>query len=74
MFLAKKYGARVINRKLNNNFSAQRNFAIKQAKEEWILFVDADETLNDEIIREIKKINNPNFESYYIKRRDKTQN
>ena len=70
LFLAKKYGARVINRKLNNNFSAQRNFAIKQAKEEWILFVDADETLNDEIIREIKKINNPNFESYYIKRRD----
>ena len=68
--LAKKYGARVLNRKLNNNFSPQRNFGLREAKEEWILFIDADEVLREELIKEIKQLSESNFESFYIKRRD----
>lgn len=40
------------------NFADQRNFALKQAKYEWVLFIDADERipkkLKKEIINEVK--------------------
>ena len=35
------------------NFTAQRNFAILQAKNKWILFLDADERLTPELKQEI---------------------
>jgi glycosyltransferase involved in cell wall biosynthesis len=35
------------------NYTAQRNFAISQAKNEWILFLDADERLTPELKAEI---------------------
>ncbi|NRS88252.1 glycosyltransferase involved in cell wall biosynthesis [Flavobacterium sp. 7E] len=38
------------------NYAAQRNFAIGQANNKWILFLDADERLSDQLINEIKKI------------------
>ncbi|AWI26058.1 glycosyltransferase family 2 protein [Flavobacterium pallidum] len=35
------------------NFTSQRNFAISQAKNDWILFIDADERLTPELKQEI---------------------
>jgi glycosyltransferase involved in cell wall biosynthesis len=35
------------------NFSSQRNFAVSQAKNDWILFLDADERLTPELKNEI---------------------
>lgn len=35
------------------NFADQRNFAIKQAKHKWILFIDADERITPELKSEI---------------------
>jgi glycosyltransferase involved in cell wall biosynthesis len=35
------------------NYTAQRNFAISQAKNDWILFLDADERLTSELKAEI---------------------
>jgi glycosyltransferase involved in cell wall biosynthesis len=35
------------------NFTSQRNFAIAQAKNNWILFLDADERLTSELKKEI---------------------
>jgi glycosyltransferase involved in cell wall biosynthesis len=35
------------------NYSSQRNFAISQAKNDWILFLDADERLTPELKNEI---------------------
>jgi glycosyltransferase involved in cell wall biosynthesis len=40
--IAKKFGCEIIKRKFDN-FSAQKNEAIKSAKSDWILFLDADE-------------------------------
>ena len=52
------------------NFADQRNFAIKQASHDWILFIDADEritsALQDEIISEINLPNPP--EAFLFKR------
>lgn len=41
--VARKLGAKVSYFKWNNNFSDARNLALKQAKGNWIIFLDADE-------------------------------
>ena len=55
-----------------DNFSNQRNYLIKniEIKNEWIIFIDADELLSDDLKNEIKeKIKDTSFNCYYIKRR-----
>ena len=42
------------------NFADQRNFALKQAKHEWVLFIDADERISEKLKKEIiDEVNNP---------------
>ena len=49
------------------NFTAQRNFTLDQAKNHWILFIDADEKLTPDLKYEIiSTINNPNPASAYL--------
>lgn len=57
--IAQKLGAKVITRKLDNNFAAQNNFALKQAKGDWILYIDADERVTNELAEEIQQICHP---------------
>jgi len=58
-------------RKLNGDFAAQRNFALKNAKSDWILFLDTDEFLNDKFIKEVySKIGENNITGYFLKRND----
>lgn len=74
--IAKKYNATVYSRSLDNNFSAQRNFGLSKANNDWILFVDSDEIVSDALAYEISnaigiKSQNPkNFNGFYIKRTD----
>lgn len=69
--LAKKAGAKIYRRKLNNNFASQRNFGLKKARGEWVLFVDADERVSQKLKEEIKKaIQNPRYQGYYLRRLD----
>jgi len=51
--LAKKAGAHVLSHSKKNEFSGQRNWAMGQAKNEWVLFVDADEEVSDTLKNEI---------------------
>lgn len=53
------------------NFADQRNFAIARAKNEWILFIDADERIPDALKNELlKAINSHNdIVAYMFKRR-----
>jgi glycosyltransferase involved in cell wall biosynthesis len=46
------------------NFTSQRNFAIAQAKNDWILFLDADERLTPELKNEIIYTLNNNTEKH----------
>lgn len=58
---------------LNNDFSKQRNFALRLAQNEWILFVDADERVSLSLQYEILSlITSPlsNYSGYYIRRSD----
>jgi glycosyltransferase involved in cell wall biosynthesis len=70
--VAKKFGAKIIQRQLNGDFAEQRNYALKKAAYPWILFLDADEvlpsSLKSEIVRHLGK--NPQINGYYLKRKD----
>lgn len=70
--IAQKYNCRTFEHELNENFAAQRNFGFQKAKGEWILFVDADEELSENLQGEIKKTikNKSDKDAYYLKRRD----
>lgn len=54
-----------------NNFSEQRNIAIDYATNDWILFIDADERISNDLrqeIQDILKLNNTK-RGYYLKRK-----
>jgi len=42
--------------KWNDDFSAARNFSIEHASSDWILALDADETISDEDMMELRKM------------------
>lgn len=53
--VATQAGAKVIQRRFDD-FSNQKNFAIQQVNHEWILVIDADERVSDELATEIIRI------------------
>jgi len=69
--IAKKNGAKVIKLELILDFSAKRNQLIKNAKGDWLLFIDADEEISKELKTEIiSLLKQPKYAAYYLKRRD----
>jgi glycosyltransferase involved in cell wall biosynthesis len=57
--IAKKQKAHVFQRYLNDDFAQQRNFGMKKAHGQWILFVDSDEIVSETLQKEIlQKISN----------------
>jgi len=64
--IAKLSGARVVQRAWNNDFAAQRNFALQQATTEWVLYLDADERLNSDLAAQIKKVAAQNEQKQYL--------
>lgn len=47
-------GVTIIKRLLDDDFSAQRNFGMQHTKNDWILFIDADEELSSELMEIMK--------------------
>ena len=71
--LAIQLGAKVHERSLNGNWADQRNFALTKTKGEWVLFVDADEVVSEDLAREIiTKISRAAIEikGFYFRRYD----
>lgn len=69
--IAKNYQAKIFSLKLQEDFSKQRNFGLEKATNEWVLFVDADERVSQELAAEIKNaVKNENIEGFYLKRKD----
>lgn len=54
--LAKVNGAKVIYRTWDNDFAAQRNFALKYIDTYWTLYFDADERLDEDLISAVRNI------------------
>ncbi len=53
--IAKKYGAKVFVHQ-KKSFATQREFGLRQAQADWVLYLDADERLTKELAKEIKGI------------------
>ncbi len=54
--IAEKYGAAVHEFKWCNDFSKARNYALSKSKSEWILYLDADERLDENSIDTVKAL------------------
>lgn len=54
--IAKEYGAKVFYYEWNGDFSKARNYALKQAKGDWIVFLDADEYFTEESIHYLPQV------------------
>jgi glycosyltransferase involved in cell wall biosynthesis len=71
--IARQMGAKIVQREFDN-FSAHKNWAIDNIdfKHEWILIVDADERITEELTKEIKTLfqNNLKLNGYYIARQN----
>lgn len=69
--IAKKHKAIVVE-DYSKDFSKKRNLAISKAKEEWLLYVDADEIVTEELRRDIENITESDvrFVAFRIKRKN----
>ena len=69
--IALKYTDKVFVRKMENE-GRHRNWAYQQARNNWVLSIDADERTTEELKEEIIELlkNNPEFKAYAIPRRN----
>lgn len=51
------------------DFAAERNLLLNAAKKEWVLFLDTDEILSNELKNEISDLDAKDFNGFYIKRK-----
>ncbi|ADY53327.1 glycosyl transferase family 2 [Pseudopedobacter saltans DSM 12145] len=70
--IAKEYNSRVIFHEKTGFVEPARNFAISQAKNDWVLLLDADETVNSKLIQYLQKTVNekPNITCVAIPRKN----
>ena len=68
--ILEKYNCKVYQRRFDN-FSSQKNYCLSKVSNncEWVLFLDADEILTNELKKEILLIENEKYDAYEIKRK-----
>ena len=62
---AESCGAKVVYRAWDNDFAAQRNFALQYVITPWVLYLDADEFLDTELISNIENVLSKNEDKQY---------
>lgn len=66
--ICEKFGAKVIYNKFEN-FGIQKQFALNQTTNDWVLSLDADEVLSDELINELQTLDfSKEYKGYFIPR------
>lgn len=69
--IARAHKCNYYKRALDNDFSAQRNYGLKMSRDGWVLFIDPDEQISDELSQEIQKsIEGTAYDGFFIKRED----
>ncbi len=65
-----KLKVRIFKRKLNNDFSQQRNFAVSKSSNKWILSIDSDEIPSELALETINNLKEDSKLAYAFKRED----
>lgn len=66
--IAEQFGAQIIQHPFEG-FAAQKNFAAQAASHNWVLSLDADEVLSEELKSAVLQVKNkPDYEAYFLKR------
>ena len=70
--LAQNLGAKVIKTSNKTMFHINKNMAIDNCRNDWILVIDADERISDDLAEEIKQAvsNNPEQNGFFINRKN----
>lgn len=70
VMLAEQAGAKVFFRAWDNDFAAQRNFGLTLTNAEWVLYLDADERLDNQLIAAINAVLKTDYtaKQYVVKR------
>ena len=70
--ICQKYGTKIISHKSSGNFDQQRNIGIDNATSDWILQMDADEIVPEELRKEIQKAisRNSEFSGFQFRRKN----
>jgi glycosyltransferase involved in cell wall biosynthesis len=69
--IARRFGAKVYKRRMKKNFAEQRNFGLNKANGDWVLFVDADERVGEELKKEIgEELKKGGKNGYFVPRLD----
>lgn len=68
--IARKYGCKIYQRRFDD-FASQKNFALSKTSGEWVLSIDADERIPEELAEEISlAIQSEKYQGYLIPRRN----
>jgi glycosyltransferase involved in cell wall biosynthesis len=69
--IAEKMGAKIYEIQ-TNDFSEIRNFGLQKAQSDWILYLDADERINDKLRDSIKKVisDDSKFSAFFLRRKN----
>ena len=64
--ICKKFGCKTYHRKFDG-YGSQKQYAVSLARNKWVLCLDADEVLSDELVKEIQEeLEHPSAEGYLI--------
>jgi len=65
--IAKEYTSKIYDFVWNNDFAEARNFSLSKASGDWILYLDADESISEKDCNEIREIlKKPEADAYYF--------
>ena len=60
---------KLVRHHLNDDFSAQRNYALSKSSLDWLLFVDSDEVISEKLHHNIERAVESNFYNGYLVKR-----
>lgn len=70
--IASRCGAKVIRHAMDGDFAAQRRFGIAQCNGDWVLFIDSDEFVTDELAEDIRRaLSCGEKAAYFLKRENR---